>query len=116
MHELSIAEGIAEVVERTAEKNAIDAISSVRVSIGELAGVDTDALLFAWQSVASAGLLKGASLQIERTAGEAWCTDCEKTVPLKAYGDACPACGGYHLIATAGTEMRVIDFVPKEKN
>lgn len=112
MHEVSIAEGIAEVVEKTAAKNNITAISRVRVAIGELAGVDCEALNFAWESVAESGLLKGAKLEIEHIAGTAWCTDCEKAVPLKRYGNACPLCGGYHLIATAGTEMRVIDFVP----
>ncbi len=112
MHEVSIAEGIAEVVEKTAAKNGITAISQVRVAIGELAGVDCDALFFAWESVAQTGLLRGAKLEIEHIAGSAWCTDCEKTVPLKRYGNACPFCGGYHLIASAGTEMRVIDFVP----
>ncbi len=112
MHEVSIAEGIAEVVEKTAAKNAIKAISSVRVAIGELAGVDCEALLFAWASVSETDLLRGAKLEIERIEGIAWCTDCEKNVPLKRYGNACPLCGGYHLLATAGTEMRVIDFVP----
>ena len=112
MHEVSIAEGIAEVVSKTAAKNSIKAIACVRVAIGELAGVDCDALNFAWESVAETGLLKGAKLEIERIEGSAWCTDCEKNVPLKRYGNACSLCGGYHLIATAGTEMRVIDFVP----
>ncbi len=112
MHEVSIAEGIAEVVERTAAKNSITAISRVRVAIGELSGVDCDALNFAWESIAKNGLFKGAKLEIEHVPGKAWCTDCEKTVPLMRYGNACPLCEGYHLIATEGTEMRVIDFVP----
>ena len=112
MHEVSIAEGIAQVVEKTAMKNGITAISQVRVAIGELAGVDCDALNFAWASVAESGLLRGAKLVIDHIQGSAWCTDCAKTIPLNRYGNACPLCGGYHLIATAGTEMRVIDFVP----
>ncbi len=51
MHELSIAEGIIEIVERTANANQVQHVKTVRVSIGELAGVDIPSLEFAWQSV-----------------------------------------------------------------
>ena len=50
MHELSIAEGIIEIVERTANANHVRHVKTVRVSIGELAGVDIPSLEFAWQS------------------------------------------------------------------
>ena len=112
MHELSIAQGIIEVVEQTARKHCIHSVRCVHVRIGELAGVDPDALLFAWKSVTLTGLARDAQLAIERTPGTAWCTDCNKTVPLKRYGDPCPIGKGYRLIANGGTEMRVIDIVP----
>ena len=51
MHELSIAEGIIEIVERTAKSNNVNRVKSVRIAVGELAGVDIDCLRFAWQSV-----------------------------------------------------------------
>lgn len=111
MHELSIAEGILEIVERTARANDVKRVKTVRVSIGELAGVDLPSLQFAWESVRRGGPAEGAALEIERPAGEAWCLDCEETVPLKRYGDPCPKCGGYRLAATGGTDMRVVDIV-----
>lgn len=116
MHEISIAEGIIDAVETTAKKHGLTHIKSVRVSIGELAGVDIDALRFAWTSVTQAGLACGAELEIERTPGQAWCVDCECNVPLVRYGDACPRCGGFHLLANAGTEMRVLDILPENEN
>ena len=79
MHEMSIAEGIIEIVERTAGRSGVTRVKEVRIEVGELAGVD-----------------------------------CAKTVPLAKYGDPCPVCGGFHLAATGGTEMRVIDFVPED--
>ena len=45
MHELSIAEGIIEIVERTANANQVQHVKTVRVSIGELAGVDIPSCL-----------------------------------------------------------------------
>lgn len=111
MHELSIAEGIIEIVERTARANDVKRVKAVRVSIGELAGVDIPSLEFAWESVRKGGPAAEAALEIERPEGAAWCLDCEDTVPLKHYGDPCPKCGGYKLAATGGTDMRVIDIV-----
>lgn len=115
MHELSIAQGIIEIVEETARAHGICAVRRVHVKIGELAGVDPEALLFAWESATREGIACGSELEIERTPGKAWCTDCGKIVPLKQYGDPCPDCGGYRLIANGGTEMRVVDIVPDEK-
>ena len=115
MHELSIAQGIIEIVEETARAHGICAVRRVHVKIGEFAGVDPEALLFAWESATRDGTACGSELEIERTPGKAWCTDCGKTVPLKQYGDPCPDCGGYRLIANGGTEMRVVDIVPDEK-
>lgn len=111
MHELSIAEGILEIVERTARSNDVKRVKAVLVSIGELAGVDIPSLEFAWTSVRKGGPAENAALEIERPRGEAWCLTCEKTVPLKRYGDPCPDCGGYRLAATGGTEMKVVDIL-----
>ncbi len=111
MHELSIAEGIIEIVERTAAANNVGRVKKVRIAIGELAGVDIPSLEFAWVSVRKGGPAAEATLEIERPKGEAWCLDCAKTVPLARYGDPCPFCGGYRLAATGGTEMRVLELI-----
>ena len=97
MHELSIAEGIIEIVERTANANHVRHVKTVRVSIGELAGVDIPSLEFAWQSVRKGGVAQNAELEIERPNGEAWCLQCQKNIPLHRYGDPCPDCGGSRL-------------------
>lgn len=114
MHEMSIAEGIIEILERTAGRSGVTRVKEVRIEVGELAGVDISSLEFAWVSVTRGGPAEGSRLVIERPRGEAWCLDCAKTVPLAKYGDPCPVCGGFHLAATGGTEMRVIDFVPED--
>ncbi len=111
MHELSIAEGIIDVVTKTARANSLTKIKSVRVAIGELAGVEIEALRFAWISARIGSVADSAELIIERPRGEAWCMDCAKTVPLPRYGEPCPFCGGYHLTATGGTELKVLDIV-----
>lgn len=112
MHELSVAEGIIGIVEKTATQHQLKSVKEVRIALGELVGVDPDALAFAWESVTRSGVARGAKLVIDRKEGTAWCMMCSKTVPLKAYGNPCPQCGSYELIANGGTEMKVIDLVP----
>ena len=114
MHEMSIAEGIIDIVEKTATKNDIKRVKSVRIAVGELAGVDIPSLEFAWTSVTRGGPAEGSTLEIERPDGQAWCFDCCKNVPLHKFGNACPECGGYRLEPTQGIEMKVIDFVPDD--
>ena len=114
MHEMSIAEGIIDIVEKTARQNGIGRIKEVRVRIGELAGVDIPSLEFAWLSVTKGGPAEGARLAIVRPEGVAWCMDCSENVPLHRFGDACPKCGGYHLAPVQGKEMRVVDFLPAD--
>ena len=115
MHELSIAEGIIEIVERTARANDVKAVSRVKVAIGELAGVDLPSLEFAWESVRKGGPAENAVLDVTRPPGEAWCMTCAKTVPLSRYGDPCPLCGGFQLAATGGTEMRVLELIENQE-
>lgn len=113
MHEVSIAEGILEVVERNARANGIKAVAQVRVAVGELAGVDIPSLEFAWKSVRRHTLADDAALILERPPGRAWCMKCGREVALARFGDPCPECGGFQLMETGGTELRVIDFVER---
>ena len=51
MHEVSLAEGVIDVVERAAEGAHATAVSEVRVAVGELSNVEIEALAFAFESV-----------------------------------------------------------------
>lgn len=111
MHEVSIAEGILSVVEDAAERNNCSKVKKVVVAVGELAGVDVDALFFAWQSVRRDSICSEAELVVQRPAGQAWCMNCAKNVPISKFGDACPDCGGYQLMPTQGTELKVLEII-----
>ena len=110
MHEMSLAEGVLQIVEDSARREGFGAVRAVRLEIGELAGVEVDALRFCFDVVARGTLADGARLDIERTPGGAWCMHCAKTVPVAARLDPCPECGTHQLQVCAGTEMRVKDL------
>ena len=110
MHEVSLAEGIIEVVENAARGAGAKRIKTVRIAVGELSNVEIDALTFAFESVKRGTVADGAALVIDRPEGRAWCMDCMKEVPLHRYGDACPSCGNYHLMPSEGRDLKVVDL------
>lgn len=110
MHEMSIAESIVGIVQETARAGGLAKVSAVRLEIGALAAVETQALRFCFGSVTRGTLAEGAALEIDTPPGEAWCFACNESVTVAARTDACPHCGGFRLQVTGGSDMRVKDI------
>ena len=111
MHEMSIAESVLGIVEETARREGLARVKEVRLEIGRLAAVETEALRFCFDAVVRGSLADGAALAIDELPGSAWCFACAQTVPLEARGDPCPRCGGGPLQVNGGTEMRIKDLL-----
>lgn len=110
MHELSLAGGVLDLVERTAQRERFKRVTELRLEAGQLAGVDVRALRFALEGIAPGTLIEGARIEIEEPAGQAWCMPCAATVLVARRGDACPQCGSHQLQATGGDGLRIIDL------
>ena len=111
MHELSLAEGILQIVEDAAAKQGFKRVTEVRLEIGALSGVEIEALSFCLDMVLKNSIAEGARLELEKIPGSGFCLECGETVPVNARYDACPKCGSYQVQATGGTEMRVKDLL-----
>ncbi|MDP2878242.1 MAG: hydrogenase maturation nickel metallochaperone HypA [Sulfuricella sp.] len=107
MHEMSLADGVLQVIEDNAKINGYSRVRKVWLEIGELAGVEVEAMRFCFDSVVKGTLADGARLEIIVTQGEGHCFGCGKTVPIQLRYDPCPLCGGYPVEPTGGLEMRV---------
>lgn len=111
MHEVSLAGGVLQLVEDAARRECFSRVVSLRLEVGELAGVDVRALRFALESLAPGTLLAGAQIDIDEPAGQALCMACGQTVPVAQFGDGCPVCGSYQLQTTGGQALRVVDMM-----
>lgn len=107
MHEMSLAEGVLQILQDQAQAQNFARVKTVWLEIGELSHVDPHAIAFCFDAVIKGSLAEGANLEIVRTPGQAWCHDCAKAVTVSSLVDPCPACGGYKLQVTDGEEMRV---------
>ena len=110
MHEMSLAEGILQIVEDTARAHAASRVRAVRLEIGTLSHVEEQALRFCFDVVIRGSVADGARLDVLATPGRAWCMPCGTDVALDRLGDSCPRCGSYQLQVTQGEEMKVKDI------
>lgn len=107
MHEISLCEGVLQVLEDHAHSQGFRLVKRVWLELGALSGVDPEAMRFGFDAVMKGSLAEGAVLEIIILPGEAWCMPCGRSVLVKARYDTCPECGSYQLQVTGGDEMRV---------
>lgn len=107
MHEMSICEGVLQVLETEAGKQGFSKVKKVWLEIGDLSSIEPEALKFGFDVVMRNSLADGARLEIINIPGRAWCMQCAVEVAIKRRFDECPQCGSYQLQATSGDEMRI---------
>lgn len=107
MHEMSLAEGVLQLVEDTARREGARRVKLVVLEIGRLSAVEPEALKFCFAAVTHGSMAQGAALQIDAVPGAGWCLPCGATVPISELYGACPQCGSHQVQPTGGTEMRV---------
>ena len=107
MHEMSLCEGVLQILQTEAEKQGFKRVKTVWLEIGELSSVEPEAMRFSFDVVMKNTLADAAQLKIIHKPGEAWCTQCSKTVNVKQRYDECPYCGNYQLQITGGDEMKI---------
>lgn len=107
MHEMSLCEGILQVLEDQAEVQDYRRVKTVWLEVGALAGVEIPALAFSYEVVCRGSLAEGSRLEISAVPATAWCLPCAESVRVEARYDPCPKCGGHQLQVTAGDELRI---------
>jgi hydrogenase nickel incorporation protein HypA/HybF len=111
MHELAIAQSIADVATTRATEVGAARVSRVRVRIGDAAGVVTDSLAFCFEMLASTEpLLLGAELEVERAPHRARCRTCGSEFAVRDFVVVCPACDGTDAEVISGTELTVLEM------
>ena len=110
MHEMSLCEGIRQVIEDQARVHAFDGVKRVRVEIGRFSGVEKPALEFAFDVVMRGSVAEGAVLEMIDLPGRAMCYDCVREVEIGERLSPCPDCGGGRLMPVAGDEMKIKDL------
>jgi hydrogenase nickel incorporation protein HypA/HybF len=107
MHELSIVMGIVDIAEKEVEKARASKVDVIELDIGELSGVEMEALEFAWKVAVEGTVLNHAERKINRIKAKAKCMDCGSDFEIGALYDPCPECGSFFKDVYQGKELRV---------
>ena len=107
MHELSLCEGILQVLESESQKQNFKAIKTVWLEIGDLSSIDINAMVFCFDVVMQGSIAENAKLEIIKVTGTAWCIKCCDTVIIKNRFETCPQCGSSELQVTDGEQMKI---------
>ena len=107
MHELSIANSILEAVRKEHERLNGARVTKVGVRIGELAGVDPDALSFGFEVLVKDTDLEPLALAIESVARRHQCSHCRQIFAVQDYRVDCPACGSTETRCIGGDELEL---------
>src|SRR5689334_15027628 len=111
MHELSIAQSIAEAVAERATACNATSVKNIRLRIGEASGIVIDSMTFCFEMIASLEpMLANAQLLIETTPHRAHCQHCAQEFTVINHIAQCPTCQQWTNEITSGTELQIIDL------
>lgn len=111
MHELSIVMSIVETAEEKVKENHAQSVESIDLIIGDLAGVESEALDFAWDSAVKNTVLQAAKRNIIHVPAKAKCLECDCEFEIKELYDECPLCGEHLLQIMQGKELQIKSMV-----
>ena len=110
MHEMSLMASMLEIIEDQARTEGFTQVTRVILEVGRLAGVEPEAMRFAFDVGTAGSVAEGAELLLEETEGLARCPACGLETPVEAFYDPCPACARYPLEIIKGRDMRIVSL------
>ena len=93
MHELSIAQSLIESVRAEAAAHRGARVTRIGIRVGDLSGVQADALQFSFDVIVRGTDLERATLDIERVPLQQHCERCARDFAVIDYVLVCPDCG-----------------------
>jgi hydrogenase nickel incorporation protein HypA/HybF len=110
MHELSIASAILDRAKAASDANGGARVTKVGLRIGEISGVEADALTFGIEALSKDTPLQGVVLEIELCKRRQRCTACTAEFEPEGFVATCPTCHGDRSECIAGKELDVMFF------
>ncbi|MBN1306778.1 MAG: hydrogenase maturation nickel metallochaperone HypA [Chitinispirillaceae bacterium] len=107
MHEMSIAEGMIDIINETARKHGLSRVEKVRLRIGAMRQIVPDALRFAFEVLGKETIAHGAEIVITDVPVKASCGDCGCEFRVEDRCFICASCGSGSVVVTAGKELYI---------
>jgi hydrogenase nickel incorporation protein HypA/HybF len=109
MYELSVAQELYCRSRARADAEGARELENVRVSVGELAGVDCDLLRSAWKFVTAESADENSSLEIVKISAHQVCPQCGAEPEQQEYPTFCERCK-CHMRVERGDRVELLDI------
>lgn len=110
MHELGIANSILATVRKEADSSAHRRVVAVGIQLGELSGVNSEALAFGFEALVKGTALDPLEFHIETTRRRNRCTTCKHEFDVVDNDTVCPQCGEHFTRLIGGDEIVIAYF------
>lgn len=115
MHELGIADSILDTVRAESQKRPDARIVRVGLKLGDVAGVDPDALSFSFEALVKESELEPLELELERVEHRRRCPRCRRDFGVLDFETACPNCGDCATEFIGGDELEIVYLEVEEE-
>ena len=107
MHEQSIVASLLSIAVVDAKKDKARRIISIKLVVGELTGVEKDAVSFYFGFMAKNTIAAGASLEFNYKKAQLRCRDCDIIFPRDKLEFNCPECNKKAIEIVGGRELYI---------
>ena len=108
MHEVGLMANALEIALNHAQKQKATQVHRIGMRIGALAGVEPDALQFAFEALKRDTPAREAALEVEYVSLRVACRACAQEFAPEGYRYDCPFCGSTQTEVIAGRELDVV--------
>ena len=110
MHEMSIAQGLLDIIKEEMEKHHATVLRSVRLHIGRLSAIVPESLSFCFEVMTTGTDLEGARLDMEIIPLRGICKACKREFEIQNYAFECPHCSSRDIDTVSGQELSIVEM------
>ncbi len=103
-------QNLLDIVSKTVENEGGEKATLIHLRVGELSGVNRDALNFAFEVLSKGTVADGGTLEIEEVPLRVHCRDCGNEFNPDELAFRCEHCGSTNIEIVSGREME-IDYI-----
>lgn len=107
MHEQSIVASLLSIAVENAKNDNVKKIITIRLTVGELTGVEKDAVTFYFGFLSKGTIAEGARLDFTFTKARLRCRDCDVIFSRDEMNFDCPRCRKKAVEIVGGRELYI---------
>lgn len=108
MHEVGIANAIIEAGQAEAARLSGSKLIRIGIRLGTLAGLDSDALRFAFAALTQGTNLEAVVFEIQSCPRRDRCLDCAWEFTSGVCSGSCPSCASQKVVLVGGDELDLV--------